>query len=233
MNKSRRMAAVQARAFADAGWAVLQIDLFGCGDSAGDFADATWQRWVDDVVEATKWLQTTTGHTPVLWGLRFGCLLLTQAARDMGHPFDFVLWQPVTSGKQLVQQFLRLKLTGQILSQSRGERSGTQQLREQLARGEAIEIAGYSLSPELVRDIEAAELQLPCGQARVAWLELAGAPDAQLAPASRVRVQSLQHAGHRVEARVIEGAAFWQTQEVTECPQLVEASVSILSEWQG
>src|SRR6476660_7010955 len=49
MNKSRRMAALQARALATAGWAVVQVDLLGCGDSDGEFADASWGRWVDDI----------------------------------------------------------------------------------------------------------------------------------------------------------------------------------------
>jgi len=40
MNKARRMAALQARAMSAAGYAVLCLDLHGCGDSAGDFADA-------------------------------------------------------------------------------------------------------------------------------------------------------------------------------------------------
>src|SRR5690606_27532247 len=52
MNKSRRMVALAARAFASAGWAVLQVDLAGCGDSEGDFADADWQTWLDDVSHA-------------------------------------------------------------------------------------------------------------------------------------------------------------------------------------
>ena len=57
MNKSRRMAAQQARALSAAGFTVLQIDLLGCGDSSGDFGDATWQGWVDDVVAACRWLR--------------------------------------------------------------------------------------------------------------------------------------------------------------------------------
>ena len=36
MNKARRMAALQARLLAENGYAVLQIDLHGCGDSSGD-----------------------------------------------------------------------------------------------------------------------------------------------------------------------------------------------------
>ena len=34
MNKSRRMAALQAHGLAQAGYAVLQVDLRGCGESA-------------------------------------------------------------------------------------------------------------------------------------------------------------------------------------------------------
>jgi hypothetical protein len=39
MNKSRRMAALQARPVRSR-LTVLQIDLYGCGDSDGNFADA-------------------------------------------------------------------------------------------------------------------------------------------------------------------------------------------------
>src|SRR3546814_14337350 len=43
MNRSRRMAALQARALAALGIDVLLLDLFGTGDSAGDFRDARWR----------------------------------------------------------------------------------------------------------------------------------------------------------------------------------------------
>src|ERR1043165_721388 len=64
MNKSRRMAALQSRALAADGFAGLQMDLLGCGDSAGDFGDATWSRWVDDVIGACRWLRKH--HEPPL-----------------------------------------------------------------------------------------------------------------------------------------------------------------------
>ena len=57
MNKARRMAALQSRALAAAGFDVLQIDLLGCGDSSGDFGDATWNDWVNDVVHGCRWLR--------------------------------------------------------------------------------------------------------------------------------------------------------------------------------
>ena len=56
MNRSRRVVTLQARQFAENGYAVLIIDLFGCGDSTGEFADATWEIWKADLGIAEKWL---------------------------------------------------------------------------------------------------------------------------------------------------------------------------------
>ena len=81
MNKSRRMAALAARALSAAGADVLQIDPHGTGDSSGEFRDASWQGWVDDIVEAARWLQQAPGDAPLwLWSLRAGCLLAAEAA---------------------------------------------------------------------------------------------------------------------------------------------------------
>ena len=72
MHKSRRMAAMQARALAGAGYAVLQMDLMGCGDSAGDFSDACWSVWLDDARLCHDWLHTKTATPVTVWGLRSG-----------------------------------------------------------------------------------------------------------------------------------------------------------------
>ena len=95
MNKSRRMAALQSRALAAAGYDVLQIDLLGCGDSSGDFSDATWQGWKDDVVLAYNWLRTQSNAPLTLWGLRAGCLLAANAAGDLPESRNFIFWQPI------------------------------------------------------------------------------------------------------------------------------------------
>ena len=87
MNKSRRMVANQARDLSTAGFAVLQIDLLGCGDSSGDFGDASWDAWVDDVLLACGWLREKAGDAPLwLWGLRAGCLLAVEAKRRIASP---------------------------------------------------------------------------------------------------------------------------------------------------
>ena len=71
---------MQARALAASGCEVLQIDLCGCGDSSGDFGDASWQDWLDDVVAAHAWLRAHSDAPLTLWGLRAGCLLAADAA---------------------------------------------------------------------------------------------------------------------------------------------------------
>jgi exosortase A-associated hydrolase 2 len=231
MNKSRRMAALQARAFAEMGWTVLQMDQLGCGDSSGDFGDAHWQRWVDDVVEAAAWLRSETRYEPVLWGLRAGCLLAVRATCCLNAVPGLVLWQPVLSGKQFLQQFLRLKVANQMLGTIERDRIGTQQLREQLADGDPVEVAGYTLSSELALGMETAELDLPERCTRVVWLDIGSSSGGELSPASRIRVQAWRDAGQHIEARSVEGPAFWQTQEISECPALIEATLSILTGW--
>src|SRR5438477_12928924 len=75
MNLARRMAALQARALAAAGTGVLLLDLFGTGDSDGDFCDASWELWMEDILVAADWLEGQ-GPTQIgLWGLRMGGLL--------------------------------------------------------------------------------------------------------------------------------------------------------------
>jgi exosortase A-associated hydrolase 2 len=158
LNKSRRMAALQARAMAAAGYTVLQIDLLGCGDSSGDFGDATWEAWLADVELACDWLQQQTATPLWLWGQRTGCLLANEAANRMQRPVNLLFWQPVVSGKQFLQQFLRLKLAAEILG---GESKGVmERLRKQLQQGESVEVAGYLLSPALAAGLEKAELLL-------------------------------------------------------------------------
>ena len=88
LNRTRRMACLQARRFAALGFAVLQIDLFGCGDSCGDFNAARWDLWKRDLATAHHWLaERSSSAGPIyLWGLRLGGLLAldfsTQCAVD-------------------------------------------------------------------------------------------------------------------------------------------------------
>lgn len=226
MNKSRRMAALQSRAFARAGLAVLQVDPRGTGDSEGDFGDFGWTDWLADIGHAADWLRHRWPVPLTLWGLRSGCLLATAAAPGLSEPCDFLFWQPTPSGRTVLQQFLRLKLAGAMLAG--GERAGTKELRAQLARGEPLEVAGYRLRPELAEGLEGATLLPPASPCRVDWLEVSGSADDGLSPAFEIAREKWDAAGHVLRGRACVGPAFWQTTEIEDAPALIEATLATL-----
>ena len=225
MNKSRRMAALQSRALAEAGFEVLQIDLRGCGDSSGDFGDATWDDWVDDALLGCRWLQAQPAPAPLwLGGLRAGCLVAAETQRRLATPAHLLLVQPPASGKPLLQQFLRLKLAGDMVD---GRAKGMMaELRAALTRGESVEIAGYALSASLAFGLESATL-LPAGPAseptKLVWLELSSRPAPEWTPVALQSQQRWRDAGYLIESEIVFGPAFWQTTEIEEAPALVDA----------
>lgn len=233
MNKSRRMAALQARALADAGWAVLLPDLLGCGDSDGDFGDATWAAWVDDLVAHVNWMRQRfdDGNGQALplwlWGLRAGCLLASQAAARIDDLAGLLLWQPAGAGKQALQQFLRLKTAAAMLSG--GPKGGTDALRNQLLAGAAVDVAGYRLSPGLALGMEAATLTPPVRPLQVEWFEVGGGADPTLSPAAAATAQRWRDAGSTVQTHVVSGPPFWQATEIEVAHDLLAATTAALT----
>jgi exosortase A-associated hydrolase 2 len=229
MNKSRRMAALQSRRLSAAGHSVLQIDLFGCGDSSGDFADARWGIWKRDLQVALDWLRPRVRGALGLWGLRLGATLAVDVARDPGLGVEqLILWQPVANGEQHLAQFLRLQLAAEMLAEG-AAKSGTRELREALAQGTTLEIAGYDLSPRLAAEIDAAALADPAPAVkRVHCLEVVATTEARLSPASQRAVDSWRLKGLDVRAAAVKGDAFWSSIEITECEALLEATEASL-----
>jgi len=235
MNKARRMAALQSRRLAAAGFDVLQIDLAGCGDSSGDFGDASWQVWIDDVVHARRWLReqcdgAASGAPLWLWGLRAGCLLAAEAGRQFeDETVNYCFWQPATSGKLLLQQFLRTKVAAEMMS---GAGKGLMEaLKRQLAAGQAIEVAGYKLAPALAQGLERAVLTPPPGKpGRVEWLELTTREDAEPTPVSTQALAQWSAAGFQCRNRLVQGPSFWQTTEIEDAPALLDATLAALHE---
>ena len=237
MNKSRRMAALQSRAFAAAGHAVLQMDLLGCGDSAGDFGDATWQDWIDDVVDAVRIARER--HTqswpdaakPLLWlwGHRMGCLLATAAAPRIEGGCNFLFWQPTPNGKAVLQQFLRLETAAALMGKAPA--SGRPSAKDALAAGSAVEVAGYTLSPGSAHGLEAARLAPPASGAngRMEWLDIAPQTQDAASPVAQQALTTWRAAGWATRHRSLVGPMFWQTTEIEDAPDLVPATLSALA----
>ena len=231
MNKTRRAAADAARSLAAHGFSVLQIDLTGCGDSDGDFGDATWDGWLTDLDAAWRWLVARSAAPHWLWGTRCGALLAASFARRCDPQLDGLLfWQPVINGAQHLAQFLRLKTVNALLRDDPGAR-GSVSPRAKLLAGNRLEIAGYLLNPQLADALESAQLGKPSNfSIRVRWLEVSSQTPPSASPAAIRAVEAWAAGNADVRLQAVSGVAFWQTQEVEPCDALVAATVATLCE---
>ncbi|MCP4993528.1 MAG: hydrolase 2, exosortase A system-associated, partial [Gammaproteobacteria bacterium] len=222
MNKCRSMMSAQARALADVGVAVVFPDLYGTGDSHGDFGDADWEVWCADMMEIVAWMRGQGAEQVCFWGVRLGCLLAAEVASRQEVSVNHMLfWQPVVKGQQALVQFLRLRMAASMMD---GAQEKVGDLRVQLERGDSLEVAGYRLSPGLAEAIDELALidMMPGNEVRVTWLDVSGSPDKPLSVASRKIIEAWQQSGLNVEAETVVGEPFWTTQEVAMAPGLIQ-----------
>lgn len=222
LNRSRRMAALQSRQFAARGFAVLQIDLFGCGDSCGDFNAARWDLWKRDLSTALAWLAERSSGPLQLWGLRLGGLLALDVACTT-RVDGIILWHPFLHGRSCVNQFLL---------QPQGTAKGPPSLaalRTTLATQGLIEIHGYELSAPLARAIDAcdaARMVLP--PCPVHWFASGVPAPARLTRAAARMARAWAVHGSTLHLHAIAGKAFWNGQHA-ECPALLAATDAVFS----
>ena len=221
LNKTRRMAALQARALSEQGFAVLQMDLYGCGDSSGDFGDARWQDWHSDLAQACRHALAQAPRPLILWGLRLGALLTLDYAASARHVDALLLWQPVLSGDTHLRQFFRLQSTARLLAPD---------LNQAGANGDNIEVGGYALSHELQRDIRAVDAQSLSAICPVFWVEQPGPSSSDLPPASANLIQHWSQSSVRIQTALAPGPQIWATSEITECPSFLAATQNFLTQ---
>jgi len=218
MNKSRHLLSAILRGLADAGQQVILPDLFGTGDSVGDFGEATIEIWRSDLDCAIAHLAAAAPLDIV--GLRFGALL---AADLVGRHSvrSLTLLHPVNEGRQQLTQMLRLRLAAGLMGGGGKETAAS--LRQRLSDGDDLEVAGYRLSGALAAGIESLSLAQMAlsGLERIDWLEVAPQSDRPLMPVSRRIVDAWAERDIPVDASVVEGDAFWATQEIADCPAMV------------
>jgi exosortase A-associated hydrolase 2 len=234
MNKTRRMAALQARAFAAQGYGVLQIDLYGCGDSSGDFRDARWSIWKQDLALACDWLSQTMAAPISLWGLRLGALLALDFCIDAQQSVErLILWQPVIHGKSHMNQFMRMRIASQMLADAGhfdaiGATSATNAtLRAQLATGASIEVGGYELAAELAAAIDSQDASARAPHCPAHWFELVATAGTDIAPATARHAQRWRDAGACVHLHPICGVPFWASTEIAECRAMLAATTTL------
>jgi hypothetical protein len=101
-------------------------------------------------------------------------------------------------------------------------------LRRELAGGASLEIAGYTITPALAQAIDGAALAAMAAPAcPVHWLDLAPQPGRAMAPGRAALATRLVESGWTLDTGVLAGPSFWSTQEITEAPALLDASLAL------
>ncbi len=234
MNKSRHVMARLGHRLAGAGVTTLLPDLHGTGDSDGDFADADWDVWRANVVDCVEWATANGYKRLFLGGVRLGASLAVAVADDLPEsPSALLLWQPLASGQAAMRQFLRVRAAATLAAGQDRETVAT--LRQRLAAGQSVEIAGYTLSSTLFRAVDALDLaqQPPPDALPVHWFEVALGANGEVLPAARELAAAWTANGCPVEPVAIGGEPFWAAQDRVDAPDLVEASIAALTNPRG
>jgi exosortase A-associated hydrolase 1/exosortase A-associated hydrolase 2 len=231
MNRCRAMVALQARRLAAQGVGTLVLDPYGTGDSAGEFADATWAQWRDDLLRGVAWLDAHGQGCRALLGVRLGAVMAGEIARACAGVQQLVLWQPVLSGKTFQTQFLRIRIAAEMDLPERVK--STAELRAMSAAGQVVEVSGYEVGSALAADLDAVAFEAAAWPARVAtqWFEVASDDSMGLAPASQSAIDAQRAAGAVVDAQVVTGPPFWHVHERELAPALIEATLHGVAAW--
>lgn len=234
MNKSRRMVTETALGLAERGIATLVPDVFGTGDSGGDFFDADWVTWQDDVVRTARWSAGRGVPITGILAIRLGCALAASvlAAGVIGPVARTVLWQPVFDGGRFLTQFLRLRTAASLMAD---RKESIADLRGRLQSGEVVEVAGYGLTAQLAADLDAVVSPgcLPQQFGHVAWMEIIREVEAELPVPSAKLIDQTRSAGGRVDLRLFPGEPFWASTEIVRNREMTHAAVQFLAGGQG
>lgn len=229
MNKTRKMFTAVGQALAARGVATILVDPYGTGDSEGEFREASWECWVDDLARAAEWAAREGFPVRGLLCVRLGCLLGAQLAQKLLPEVQCsVFWQPVIAGDRFLTQFLRLRVAASMMEATRESVSG---LREKLRAGQRIEVAGYELAPTLAGELEKLRLTDALGPhlGALHWMEVVRDHQVPLPAVSEDCVSGGRSRGLEIKVSTVTGASFWESTEIVMNEELVRSAVEVLA----
>lgn len=240
LNNCRRVSAQQARALSQAGYAVLQFDMSGCGDSTGEFADATWSQWLQDTSCAATWLLGQDQGPLWLWGVRTGALLATewlhQEARAVATPtpVHLLFWQAVLSGQQALKHWSRLRSATTWTSGSDRPSSVFMSLQSnQASPDDPWSVAGYTFNTALQEGLGQATLHPPSSANtahRLVWVDISTTTPPANSPGAQRAIDMWQQAGWAVQASATVGPSYWQTIGTDDASDLQSTTLALLTD---
>ena len=222
MNKSRRLVWSLGQQLASRGVRTVVPDVFGTGDSAGEFGDARLETWNDDMRASVAWSRSQCDGPCHALLVRFGACLYAHSAEALseGGSHRVAAWQPEHSGSAVMRQLLRMKVMSERVTWGRSTKLAA--LRESLlAEGGETELGGYVFRAPLASAIELAEFD---------WDMLPGDAEGRLFDWSRPASESEPSEAEPpvVETTYVAGQRFWSAVEPADHPELVAATADFL-----
>ncbi len=218
-----------ARSLAASGCSALIVDLYGTGDSEGDFSDASWSCWTQDVASAANWATDSGLVVDALVATRLGCSLAAESfAKADLFVSKTVFWQPVESGENHMNQFLRHGIAASMMKSKSGGTIGA--LKERLGEGDTLEIAGYPLAPTLWSELQQVQLSDYLGPflGELQILEVGRSAGNELSPASMHIESAADELGLPTKSLRLRGEPYWASTEIVVNAELCRATVQSL-----
>lgn len=221
MNKSRRLLWHTGNTLASKGITTLIPDLYGTGDSSGEFIDARWPTWCEDMRRVIAWSKASGANETSALAVRMGAGLLADTQQRFANEIAFkrlVFWEPVASGRKLLGQMLRMKAMAERMSGAK-RRSASELEKELLESDQGTEISGYLFHRELAQQV----LDVKFNRDTVS----SAAKCTSLEWGAAARSDAADNANKRVAVQEVEGQRFWMAAEPSDNQSLVEQTVDL------
>lgn len=231
MNRCRSMVTLQSHEFAKLGIGTLVVDMRGTGDSWGEFEEADWEGWQDDLRSGIGWLRNHGNGCNTVWGIRLGALMAAQLALLDDGIRHLILWTPVVDGKTFWTQFLRIRIAADM-GLADGIRT-TNELRQRSLDGLSVEASGYVIGPKLALQLD--QLSMPDGALlqgrKISWFEVTASADSPVVRANSRQLDEWRAKDLDIHYSQVLGPPFWHVHDRAVAPQLIDACFAVVDGW--
>ena len=187
-----------------------------------------WQSFSQDIVTATEYAVSSGYDNISLLGIRHGALHALDVSTQIKSLKRILFWQPVTNGKMALTQFLRIRIAASLSRNEEAE--SVADFENMAANDQAVEVAGYDLSPSYFYSLQNAKLDhhFEINHLPIGWFTSIASAERKPPRAEQNIKAKWQEAGASIDYFTIVAPPYWQVHERTLAPQLVDETIAYI-----